>query len=70
METCCASGVRDLSPTPPTNSRFAVFAKLKFEVRDRTLARTGRIAGSITRHLRRPRLIKKRNTVSISPYTC
>jgi len=53
MKTCCASGVRDLSLTPPTNLRFAAYAKLKFEVRDRTLARTGRIAGFITRPLRR-----------------
>ena len=53
MKTCCASGVRDLSLTPPTNLRFAVYAKLKIEVRDRTLARTGRIAGFITRPLRR-----------------
>ena len=54
MKTCCASGVRDLSLTPPTYFEIrAVFSKFKIEVRDRTLARTGRIAGFITRPLRR-----------------
>jgi len=54
MKTCCASVVTmALAITTPTNLRFVVYAKLKFEVRDRTLARTGRIAGLITRPLRR-----------------
>ena len=53
MKTCCASVVMALAITTPTNLRFAVYANLKFEGRDRTLARTGRIAGFITRPLRR-----------------
>jgi len=41
MEFSSGSGVRTLVLTPLRILRFANFAKLKIEARDRTLARTG-----------------------------